>query len=357
MKPLKGLVLSGGKGTRLRPITFTSAKQLLPIANKPVLFYCLEQLAEAGVTDVGIVVGETKEEIRQAVGDGGRFGIRVTYIEQDVPGGLAHAVKVSEPFLKDDPFIMVLGDNLLRDGVVSIVEEFRNRPTNCQILLTKVKNWHQFGVAELRDGRVTRLVEKPKEFVSDLALVGVYLFDANVFQAVRKIKPSWRNELEITDAIQWLLTNGYTVRPHLVTGWWKDTGKLEDILEANRMVLDGVEEALHGTIDEKSRVEFKVALSEDVSIENSIVRGPAVVGAGTRIANSYVGPFTSIAGGCEIRDVEIEHSIVLEGCRIEGGGARIIDSLLGRSVTIRRGDGQPRAYHFMLGDHSGIILP
>lgn len=354
---MKGLVLSGGKGTRLRPITFTSAKQLLPIANKPVLFYCLEQLAEAGVTDVGIVVGETREEIRQAVGDGSRFGIRATYIEQDVPAGLAHAVMISEPFLADSPFIMVLGDNLLRDGVASIVDEFRREPTNCQILLTRVKNPNQFGVVELKDGRVVRLVEKPKEYVSDLALVGVYLFDPNVFQAVREIRPSFRGELEITDAIQWLVSNGYTVRPHLVTGWWKDTGKLEDILEANRMVLDGIEERIQGSVDEKSRVEFKVAVAEGASIERSVVRGPAVIGPGTRIVDSYVGPFTSIAGDCTIRNVELEHSIVLEGCSIDGAGARIIDSLLGRNVTIRKGNGQPRAHQLMLGDCSGITLP
>jgi glucose-1-phosphate thymidylyltransferase len=354
---MKGLVLSGGKGTRLRPITFTSAKQLLPIANKPVLFYCLEQLADAGVTDVGIVVGETKDEIRQAVGDGSRFGVRATYIEQDRPAGLAHAVKVSKPFLKDDPFIMVLGDNLLRDGVASIVGKFRSDPTNCQILLTQVKNPAQFGVVELRDGKVVRLVEKPKEFVSDLALVGVYLFDANVFKATEEIRPSFRGELEITDAIQWLVSNGYTVRPHLVTGWWKDTGKLSDILEANRMVLDGIGENLQGRIDERSRVEFKVSLAEGAVVENSVIRGPAVVGPGTRIENSYVGPFTSIAGGCTIRNIEVEHSIILEGCVVEGAGARIIDSLLGRNVSIRKGDGQPRAYHFMLGDFSGITLP
>lgn len=354
---MKGLVLSGGKGTRLRPITFTSAKQLLPIANKPVLFYCLEQLAEAGVTDVGIVVGETKAEIREAVGDGSRFGIRATYIEQDTPAGLAHAVMISEPFLKDDPFIMVLGDNLLRDGVKSIVEEFRGNPTNCQILLTRVKNPNQFGVAELRDGKVVRLVEKPKGFVSDLALVGVYLFDANVFKAVRQIKPSFRGELEITDAIQWLVSNGYLVRPHLVTGWWKDTGKLEDILEANRMVLDGITETLRGRIDERSRVEFKVSLAEDVSVENSVIRGPAAIGPGSRIVDSYIGPFTSIAANCTIKGVEVEHSIILEGCTVEGAGSRIIDSLMGRNVVIRKGDGQPRAYHFMLGDFSGITLP
>ncbi len=354
---MKGLVLSGGKGTRLRPITFTSAKQLLPIANKPVLFYCLEQLADAGVTDVGIVVGETQAEIRAAVGDGSQFGIRATYIEQDTPAGLAHAVKISRGYLGDDPFVMVLGDNLLRDGVVSIVDEFRNDPTNCQILLTRVKNPNQFGVAVLQDGRVARLVEKPKEYISDLALVGVYLFDANVFKAVEAIRPSARGELEITDAIQWLVTNGYSVRPHLVTGWWKDTGKLEDILEANRSVLDGIDERIEGTVDAASRVEFKVVLEKGAVVRNSVVRGPAVVGAGTTIVDSYVGPFTSIAAGCVIRNVEVEHSIILEGSSIEGAGARIIDSLVGRNVAIRRGDGQPRAYHFMLGDYSAVTLP
>jgi len=354
---MKGLVLSGGKGTRLRPITYTRAKQLLPIANKPVLFYCLEQLAEAGVTDVGIVVGDTGAEIREAVGDGSRFGLRVTYIEQETPAGLAHAVKISEPFLGREPFIMVLGDNLLRDGVASIVEEFRRNPAHCQILLTRVKDPGRFGVAVLSDGRVTRLVEKPKDFISDLALVGVYLFDHHVFEAVNAIAPSWRGELEITDAIQWLVTHGYTVRPHLVTGWWKDTGKLEDILEANRMVLDGIGERLGGRIDDRSRVEFKVALEEGASVEGSVIRGPAVIGAGTRIVNSYVGPFTSIAGGCLVKDVEVEHSIILEGCVIEGAGVRIIDSLIGRNVAIRKGDGQPRAYHFMVGDSSAITLP
>jgi glucose-1-phosphate thymidylyltransferase len=264
---------------------------------------------------------------------------------------------VSEPFLKNDPFIMVLGDNLLRDGVISIVDEFRNAPTNCQILLTKVKNPNQFGVAELQDGKVVRLVEKPKEFISDLALVGVYLFDGNVFKAVKAIKPSWRGELEITDAIQWLVTNGFTVRPHLVTGWWKDTGKLEDILEANRMVLDGIRDKHHGRIDARSRVEFKVSLEEDAVVENSVIRGPAAIGSGTRIVDSYIGPFTSIAGGCTIQGVEVEHSIILEGCTVEGAGSRIIDSLLGRNVVIRKGVGQPRAYHFMLCDYSGISLP
>lgn len=354
---MKGLVLSGGKGTRLRPITFTSAKQLIPIANKPVLFYGLEQLAAAGIADVGIVVGETGAEIRAAVGDGSRFGIRATYIEQDHPGGLAHAVLVAEPFIGKDPFIMVLGDNLLRDGVASTVDEFRRNPPNCQILLTRVKNPDRFGVAELADGRVVRLVEKPKAFISDLALVGVYLFDPNVFEAARSIRPSGRGELEITDAIQWLVDHGYSVRPHLVTGWWKDTGKLEDILEANRMVLDGIEEDVRGQVDARSRVEFKVSLAGDAVVENSFIRGPAVVGPGTRIVNSYVGPFTSIAAGCTIRDVEVEHSIILEGCTVEGGGARLIDSLLGRSVTIRKGDAQPRAFHFILGDQSGIVLP
>lgn len=351
---MKGLVLSGGKGTRLRPITFTSAKQLLPIANKPVLFYCLEQLAEAGVTDVGIVVGETQAEIRAAVGDGSRFGIRATYIEQDSPAGLAHAVKISRPYLRDEPFVMVLGDNLLRDGVVSIVDEFRNDPTNCQILLTKVKNPNQFGVAVLEDGRVVRLVEKPKEFISDLALVGVYLFDANVFKAVDAIRPSARNELEITDAIQWLIDHGKSVHPHLVAGWWKDTGKVEDMLEANRIILDTFTASAPEGIDEGSRVEGKVVIEQGARIFASTIRGPAIIGAGAEIRSAFVGPYTSIGPDCRVERCEIENSIVLEGSSLERIPGRIADSLIGKHVRIHPGAERPRVHRFLVSDNSEI---
>jgi len=308
---MKGLILSGGKGTRLRPLTYTSAKQLVPVANKPVLFYGIESLAAAGIKEIGIIVGDTQAEIRAAVGDGSKWDVRVTYIEQDAPRGLAHAVLIAEPFIGQDPFVMYLGDNLLNKGISEFVEEFVREAPAAQILLTKVPDPQMFGVAELVDGRVIRLVEKPKEPKSDLALVGVYMFSSAVFDSVKRIKPSFRNELEITDAIQDLIDRGLEVRPHLVQGWWKDTGKLEDMLEANRLILDTIERRIEGTVDRESRVEGKVVIEAGAVIERSVIRGPVVIGADARIIHAYVGPFTSIGPKCEIRDTEIEHSIVL----------------------------------------------
>lgn len=351
---MKGLILSGGKGTRLRPLTYTSAKQLVPVANKPVLFYGIEAIRDAGITDIGIVVGDTQAEIRAAVGDGSRWGVRITYIEQDAPRGLAHAVKISEPFLGDTPFVMYLGDNLLNKGITHFVQEFdRERPA-AQILLTRVPDPQMFGVAQLQDGRVVRLVEKPKEPIGDLALVGVYMFGPEVFESVRRIKPSFRNELEITDAIQDLIDRGLTVRPHIVDGWWKDTGKLEDMLEANRLVLDTIEPQVAGSIDAASRVEGKVIVEEGAVLEHSVVRGPAVIGRGARIIGSYIGPFTAIGPGVEIRDTEVEHSIVLEGASIRDLSNRVTDSLIGRNVRIYREPIKPSAYRFMLGDNSEV---
>ena len=351
---MKGLILSGGKGTRLRPITYTRAKQLVPVANKPVLFYGLEALVGAGIRDIGIVVGDTQAEIRAAVGDGSRWNARITYIEQDAPRGLAHAVLISEAFIDGDPFVMYLGDNLLNRGIARFVEEFdRERPA-AQILLARVPDPQMFGVAELSDGRVTRLVEKPQEPKSDLALVGVYMFGREVFESVKSIQPSFRNELEITDAIQNLIDRGLSVRPHIVEGWWKDTGKLEDMLEANRLILDTVERRIEGTIDAESRVEGKVVVDAGAVIERSVVRGPVIIGAGSRITRAYVGPFTSIGPGVEIRDTEIEHSIVLEGAVITDLANRIEDSLIGRNVSIYRLPVRPSAYRFMLGDNSEV---
>jgi len=351
---MKGLILSGGKGTRLRPLTYTSAKQLVPVANKPVLFYGIEALAEAGIRDIGIVVGDTREEIKTAVGDGSRWGVRVTYIEQDAPRGLAHAVLISEPFMGDDPFVMYLGDNLLNRGITGFVEEFVREAPAAQILLTRVPDPQMFGVAELHDGRVVRLVEKPKEPKSDLALVGVYMFSPAVFESVKRIKPSFRNELEITDAIQDLIDRGLEVRPHLVQGWWKDTGKLEDMLEANRLILDTVERRIDGTVDKESRVEGKVVIEAGATVERSVIRGPVVIGANARIIHAYVGPFTSIGQGTEIRDSELEHSIVLEGSVISDLNNRVADSLIGRNVKITRMPVKPTAYRFMLGDNSEV---
>ena len=351
---MKGLILSGGRGTRLRPLTYTSAKQLVPVANKPVLFYGIEALAAAGIREIGIVVGDTQTEIRAAVGDGSAWGVSVTYIEQDAPRGLAHAVLISEPFIGDEPFVMYLGDNLLNKGITNFVEEFVREKPAAQILLARVPDPQMFGVAELSEGRVVRLVEKPAEPKSDLALVGVYMFSAAVFEAVKSIRPSFRNELEITDAIQHLIDRGLEVRPHIVDGWWKDTGKLEDMLEANRLILDTIQRRVDGSVDAESRVEGKVIVEAGAVIENSVVRGPVVIGARARIVNAYVGPFTSIMSDAEVRDSEIEHSIVLEGSSISNLAARIEDSLIGKNVRIYRLPVKPSAYRFMLGDNSEV---
>jgi glucose-1-phosphate thymidylyltransferase len=351
---MKGLILSGGKGTRLRPITYTRAKQLVPVANKPVLFYGLEALVAAGITDIGIVVGDTHLEIKEAVGDGSRWGARVTYLEQDAPRGLAHAVLISEDFIAGDPFVMYLGDNLLNRGITRFVEEFERERPAAQILLARVPDPQMFGVAELAGGRVVRLVEKPKEPKSDLALVGVYMFGRDVFDSVKRIKPSFRDELEITDAIQDLIERKLEVRPHIVEGWWKDTGKLEDLLEANRLILDTITRRIDGTVDDGSRVEGKVIIEKGAVLERAVVRGPVVIGAGARIRDAYVGPFTAIGDRVELRETEIEHSIVLEGARITDLANRIEDSLIGRGASIYRLPVRPSAYRFMLGDNSEI---
>ena len=351
---MKGLILSGGKGTRLRPLTYTSAKQLVPVANKPVLFYGIEAMAEAGLKEIGIVVGDTHAEIRAAVGDGSRWGVHVTYIPQDAPLGLAHAVKISQPFLGQEPFVMYLGDNLLNKGIVGFVQEFAREKPAAQILLTKVPDPQMFGVAQLENGRVVRLVEKPKEPIGDLALVGVYMFSPEIFESVNRIKPSFRNELEITDAIQDLIDRGLTVKPHIVEGWWKDTGKLEDMLEANRLILDTFERRIDGQVDAESRIEGKVVIEAGAVIERSVIRGPAIIGKNSRLVHAYVGPFTAIMNDVEITDTEIEHSIVLEGSSLRDLANRVTDSLIGKGVKIYRDPVKPSAYRFMLGDNSEV---
>ncbi|HEX9688138.1 MAG TPA: glucose-1-phosphate thymidylyltransferase [Thermoanaerobaculia bacterium] len=351
---MKGLILSGGKGTRLRPLTYTRSKQLVPVANKPVLFYGVEAIVAAGIHRIGVVVGETRDEIREALGDGSRFGAEITYIEQAEPLGLAHAVLISERFLKGEPFVMYLGDNLIADGIASLVEEYRRMGCNSQILLAKVPNPEQFGVAELSDGAVVRLTEKPKEPRSDLALVGVYMFDDTVWDAVKAIQPSARNELEITDAIQWLIDHGRSVHPHIVSGWWKDTGKVEDMLEANRIILDTFTARGVESIDEGSRVEGKVVIEPGARIYASTIRGPAIVGAGAEIRGAFVGPYTSIGAGCRIERCEIENSIVLEGSSLERIPGRIADSLIGKNVRIHPGAERPRVHRFLVSDNSEI---
>jgi glucose-1-phosphate thymidylyltransferase len=352
---LKGLVLSGGAGTRLRPITHTSAKQLVPVANKPVLFYGLEALRDAGIQDIGIIVGDTHAEIEAAVGDGSQFGVHVTYIRQSAPLGLAHAVLTAEEFLGDAHFVMYLGDNLLRDGIQGLVEDFRTNDAAAMILLQQVPNPQSYGVAELEDGRVVRLVEKPSAPKSDLALVGVYMFGPSILAAAKAISPSPRGELEITDAIQHLIDIGERVEPSVVTGWWKDTGMLDDMLEANRLILDVIAPRIDGEV-ENSTIEGRVVIEAGARVINSAVRGPAIIGAGAVIENAYVGPYSAISTGVIIRNSEVEHSIFLEHSQLDGIDARVESSLVGRNVVIRRSDAKPRAYRFMVGDSSTIGL-
>jgi glucose-1-phosphate thymidylyltransferase len=356
MQELPGLILSGGKGTRLRPITFTSAKQLVPVANKPVLFYGIEAMAAAGIREVGIIIApETGDEIRAAAGDGSRFGVSITYIVQDEPAGLAHAVLTAEPFLGDAPFVMYLGDNLLQGGMEELVEQFRRGSAEALILLTPVPDPQNFGVAELGDqGNVVRLVEKPPEPATDLALVGVYMFTPQIHDAARAIKPSGRGELEITDAIQWLVDGGKRVEPHIVRGWWKDTGRLDDMLEANRLILDTLVRRIDCDVAEDTQIEGRVVVEAGAVLERAIIRGPAVIGAGAVVRDAYIGPYTAIGRHCVIEGSEVEHSILLEGSSVRGLHGRMESSLLGRDVAISRGDRQPRAYRFMVGDKSEI---
>jgi glucose-1-phosphate thymidylyltransferase len=362
MDELKGLILSGGKGTRLRPITHTSAKQLVPVANKPVLFYGIEAMVAAGIEQIGIIIApETGPEIEQAVGDGSNFGARVSFIVQDEPLGLAHAVLTAEPFLGDSAFVMYLGDNLLQGGIAELVAAFREHAPDALILLTPVPDPENYGVAELdggdaaAPGRVVRLVEKPAQPATDLALVGVYMFTPLVHDAARAIVPSARGELEITDAIQHLVDGGRRVEPHIVRGWWKDTGRLEDMLEANRLILDNLIERIDGELVD-SRVDGRVVIESGARLERTVVRGPAIIGAGARLSDCYIGPYTAVGEGCTIAGAEVEHSILLAGCSVCDLDGRMESSLLGRNVSVRRGERQPRAYRFMVGDNSDISI-
>jgi glucose-1-phosphate thymidylyltransferase len=367
---VKGLILSGGAGTRLRPITHTSAKQLVPVANKPILFYGLDDMAAAGISDVGIVVGETHEEIEAAVGDGSAFGLRVTYIRQEAPLGLAHGVLIARDFLGDDPFVMYLGDNMLQQPLAGFVARFAEEreaadtPTldghvaapAAKILLSKVPDPQRFGVAEVTvEGRVVGLVEKPEDPPSDLALVGVYLFTAAIHEAVAAIEPSARGELEITDAIQWLIDRGEPVGHEVLEGWWLDTGKKDPLLESNARVLETLDRRVDGEVSGTSRVDGRVVLEAGAVLLDSTVRGPAIIGAGTRVVHSYIGPFTAVGARCEIVDSEIEHSVVMEGSRINGV-PRLIDSLIGRGCEVTRSAQRPSATRVLLGDDSSVDL-
>jgi glucose-1-phosphate thymidylyltransferase len=357
MENLRGLILSGGAGTRLRPITHTSAKQLVPVANKPVLFYGIEALVAAGITEIGIIIApETGDEIREAAGDGSKFGASITYITQSAPKGLAHALLTAEEFLQDGPFVMYLGDNLLRDGITDLVERFRADEPDALILLTEVPDpWH-YGVAELDGDTVVRLVEKPKDPPSNMALVGVYMFASPIFDAAKAIEPSARGELEITDAIQKLIDDRQKVESFTVRGWWKDTGQLADMLEANRLVLEEIEQEIGGELSE-TNVEGRVLVEAGATVERSTVRGPAIIGAGAVIRDAYIGPYTSIDRDCTVERCEVEHSILLEGATVADLDVRLEASLLGKNAKLARGTGVPKTLRMIVGDNSEIEIP
>jgi len=354
---LKSIILCAGKGTRLRPLTHTSAKHLIPIANKPALFYGVEAIRDCVIKDIGIIIGETGEDIKNELKDGSNWGVHISYIEQKEALGLAHAVSVAHDFLGEDKFLMYLGDNLLKNGVKRYADKFIQGNYNAFVLLTEVDDPRQFGVAELKEGRVVRVVEKPKEPVSNLALIGVYFFDKNIHQAIKSIKPSGRGELEITDAIQWMIDKGYKVGAEVIKGWWKDTGKPADILEANRLILEDIErDVKEGCACADSEILGRVKIGEGVNIVNSKIVGPVIIGNKVKIDDSYIGPFTSLSDGVEVRKSEIEYSVVLENTKINNIKGRFHGCLIGKGVEISRSRIRPRSFKFILGDHSKIEL-
>ena len=356
---MKALILAGGAGTRLRPITHTSAKQLVPVANKPILFYGIEAMVSAGITEIGVIVGDTRAEVMAALGDGSQWGAQITFIPQDAPLGLAHCVLIAADFLGDDDFVMYLGDNLLEQDLGAFVHAFEAarataEPPTAQILLKRVPDPHRFGIAELdAAGHVVRLVEKPADPPTDLALVGVYLFDRTINDAVRAIAPSPRGELEITDAIQWLVDQGLRVRQEELTGWWIDTGKLTPLLEANRLLLEKIDTRLDGSVDEASTIDGRVVVEAGATVVASTLRGPLVIGAGAVVEHSFIGPFSAIGDRCVVRNSEIEHSVVMSDSRIDDI-PRLEDSLIGKDVVVSRSQARPRALRLMVGDHCQI---
>jgi glucose-1-phosphate thymidylyltransferase len=354
---LKGLVLSGGKGSRLRPFTYTNAKQLVPIANKPVLFYAIDQLVECGVTDIGIIVGDTAEQVKAATGDGSQFGCKITYIEQDAPRGIAHAVKIARDFMAGSPFVLYLGDNFVLGGIQSYVDTFLASGASSRILLHPVENPQAFGIAELANGKVTRIVEKPQNPATNLAVIGVYMLDSNVFDVIETLQPSGRGELEITDALQGLIDRGLRVDAEVMERYWIDTGKMDDILNANRMVLGTIEARCEGAVDERSRVTDPVIIESGAEVVNSVLRGPIVIGRDSQIIDSFVGPNTAINYNCRVKGCRIEDSIVMEDTTIEDIHWNIVKSLVGRNVELRGSHGVGGGYSLTLGDHSRIEMP
>lgn len=355
---MKGLLLAGGHGTRLRPLTFTGNKHMLPIANKPMLFYGLEHLIKAGIKEIGIILGPIKEGVVEAIGDGSKFGVSVTYIDQPEPKGLAHAVLVSENFIGNEDFVMYLGDNLLKQGVKPSVDLFNRNGSDCVIGVSQVKNPQMYGVVEMQDDKISRLVEKPKEPKSNLALIGIYVFNRSIFGAAKEIKPSWRNELEITDAIQNLLTHGKKIDVQVVEGWWKDTGKSDDLLEANQLILQDLQSEMRGVVHEGAKITGTVSLGDGTIInESTNLRGPIIIGKNCEIGpNVYIGPYTSIGDNCRILEAELENSIVMENVVINCK-KRIVDSIIGKGSRITSADEElPKGLKFVVGDSTYLSL-
>lgn len=354
---MKGLLLAGGSGTRLRPLTFTGNKHTLPIANKPMILYGLEQLKGAGIKEIGVIVGPIKEGMLDVLGDGSKYGVKIKYIEQPEPKGLAHAVLISEDYLGDEPFVMYLGDNLLRQPVRNFITFYDDEKADCVIGATEVKNPSQYGVIVFKkDGTIERLVEKPREQISNWALIGVYIFNKKIFPAVKKIKPSWRGELEITDAIQTLLTDGAKIKVKKVDDWWKDTGSVGDLLEANRLILDDLKPETHGSVEDGASVQGRVNLGQNSLVRKGArIMGPSVIGEDTSLAEGvYVGPYTSIGNKVTVRKGEIENSIIMDGCVIDTD-ERIIDSLIGpNSLITSKTNTRPRGKRLVVGERSTI---
>lgn len=355
---MKAIILCAGKGTRLRPLTYTSAKHLIPLANKPALEYGIEKIKACGIEEIGIIIGEeTGEDIKQEIGDGKKWDLNIRYIMQEKPLGLAHAVIVARDFLKDDSFLMFLGDNLLKNGISQYRIKFEQGKNQAFVLLTQVENPQQFGIVELKDKKIVRVIEKPKEPTTDLALVGVYFFDKTIHQAIDNIKPSGRGEFEITDAIQWLIDHQYKVESEVIEGWWKDTGKPEDIIEANRLILEDIHRDLgNAKIDKQSKVFGRVNLAEGVDVVNSTILGPVIIGKNAKIINSYVGPFTSLSEGVELDNSEVEYSVIMSNTHIKQTKCRMQNCLIGKDVQIYRSGEMPHVYEFILADDSRVRL-
>ncbi|MGD0591424.1 MAG: glucose-1-phosphate thymidylyltransferase [Bacteroidota bacterium] len=351
---MKALIASGGRGTRLRPITHTQNKHLIPIANKPILYYAIEAAADAGIKEIGIVHNADSQEVPKYIGDGSKWGVKITYIPQETPGGLAQVVQLAEKFIAGDKFIFYLGDNMLIGGVKRFVDEFEKSGCNCYLTLSRVKDPERFGVPEIRDGKIVRVEEKPKQPKSNYAVAGIYLYDHHIFEAVKSLKPSARGELEISDAHTLLIERGLKIGYSEITGWWKDTGKPTDLLEANRLILDNIAPRNDGTVDKQSEVAGRVVIEKDARIINSKIRGPVIIGKNCVIENSYIGPFTSIGDRTEVRNSEIEYSIVLRDCKVTSVGIRIEGSILGNDVEVVEAVGKPQVHRFMIGDQSRI---